>query len=189
MKLKVGFLFLYTVLAGLSANAQLGKGTSNIQLGGGYTSTGISTTFEEAKGYLINASYEHWFASQVGVGGSGYYLHGSLEEDDGGKGTFSSLPLCFTGKYYIGKSKLKGFAMVSLGAQFSWRNLEDNSGNSGSDHDWGLATGCGLGLVYAITPKVLVNLNYSLLFLKNAYYSDGVVNAFAINLGYILGNK
>jgi hypothetical protein len=179
--------FLLAVLISVRTAAQLGQGTSNLQLGGGWSSVIIESNAETANGYIFNALYENWLVSPVGIGGSVHYLR-VMDKSDTGSGYASSIPVYLNGKYYFGKEKIKVFVMGSLGFQFSWRKLEDISGNSGSDHDSGLTAGIGTGLVYTLSPKVLLNLNYSLYWLKNAYYSNGLANTVSFNLGYILGN-
>ena len=76
----------------------------------------------------------------------------------------------------------------SAGFQFSWRKLESpENGNEGSDHDTGFAAGFGTGLVYNVRPGILLNLNYNLYWMKNAYYSNGIANTVSLNVGFILG--
>jgi hypothetical protein len=187
MNVRFCLCFLFTVLICIGANAQLDQGTSNIQMGGGWSSVIIESTAETANGYIINGLFEHWLVSPVGIGGSVHYLH-VRDQSDKGTGTATSLPIYLNVKYYFGKAKFRVFVMGSAGFQFSWRELESTSGTSGSDHDSGITAGFGTGLVYTITPKVLLNLNYSLYWIKNAYYSNGIANAVSLNLGYILGN-
>jgi hypothetical protein len=181
-------LFLLSaVLLCLKASAQPEEGTSNIQAGGGYTSVIIESTAESAHGFIINGMYEIWLVPNVGIGGSVHYLHVSDQGDSGGSGTASSLPLYLNGKYYFGKEKFRFFVSGSVGFQFSWRDLEDSSGNTGSDHDSGLTAGAGAGLVYAVNSRMLLNLNYTLYGMRNAYYSNGLANTVSLNLGFILG--
>jgi len=178
---------LFMVAACINTAAQLDQGTANIQIGSGWTSVIIESTAETASGYLINSYYEKWLAPQVGIGGSLHYLR-VHQDSDRGTGTFTSIPLYANGKYYFGKEKFRVFVMGSLGLQLSWRDLESTSGDSGSDNDWGFTAGGGAGLVYTLSPKVLLNLNYSLYWIKNAYYSNGIANTFSLNVGYIIGN-
>jgi hypothetical protein len=174
---------------GINLQAQLEKGTTNLQLGGGWNSIGIVSAPDNASGFIINGMVETWLASQVGIGGSFHYIRGSAEHENEATGKATSLPFFFNGKYYIGKNKFKVFAMGSFGLQFSSRKLEGEAETGGTDHDWGLAYGGGAGMAYTPGPKILISLNYSLYALRNAYYADAVVNAITLNLGYILFNQ
>ena len=178
---------LITLLTGSPASAQLGQGTSNIQAGGGYTSLIIESTAETANGFITNGMYEIWLVPKVGIGGSVHFLR-VKNESDKGSGVFTSVPLYLNGKYYFGEGLFRVFVMGSLGVQFSGRKLEDIAGNGGSDNDVGFTGGFGTGVVYTLSPKVLLNLNYSLYLIKNDYYSNGLANTLSLNLGYILGN-
>jgi hypothetical protein len=185
MTIRSCFVSFIAVFIPLSVNSQLDEGTSNIQVGGGWASVIVESTAETAHGYMVNGMFETWLVSPVGVGGSVHYLH-VVDQTETGSGTFTSLPLYVNAKYYLGKNKFRAFVMASLGFQFSWRELEGASGNSGSDHDSGITAGIGAGMVYTLSPKVLLNLNYSLYWIKNAYYSNGLINTVSLNLGYIL---
>jgi outer membrane protein W len=169
------------------ATAQFEQGNSNIQAGGGWTSVNITSNAELATGYIINAQYENFLVSSAGIGASIHYLRVS-DMGNNASGTGTSLPIFLNAKYYFGKNNLRVFGNVSAGFQFSWRKLEDISGNTGSDHDSGIAAGFGTGVVYCISPKLLFNLNYHLYWMRNAYYSDGLANTITLNLGFIIGN-
>jgi hypothetical protein len=170
------------------AAAQLDQGASIIQAGGGWSSVIISSNSETGSGYIINGSYENWLVAPVGIGGSVHYMH-VRQENDRGIAEGTSLPILLDAKYYFGKSRLRIFVMGSAGFQFSWRKLESTSGseNEGSDHDAGFAAGFGTGVVYNINPGILLNLNYNLYWMKNAYYSNGIANTVSLNVGFILG--
>jgi hypothetical protein len=182
------FIFLFAILMGSRATAQLEEGASIIQAGGGWSSVIIETNAETAKGFIINGSYENWLVAPVGIGGSVHYLH-VRQENDQGTAEGTSLPVFLDVKYYFGKSRLRIFVLGSAGLQFSWRKLEstNGSGNEGSDHDAGFAAGFGTGLVYNVKPGILLNLNYNLYWMKNAYYSNGIANTVSLNIGFILG--
>jgi hypothetical protein len=185
--MKYRFIICLLIAAAISfqAMAQLEEGSSNIQAGGGWTSVNIASTAELANGYIINAQYETWLVPSVGIGASIHYLRVG-DQSDQASGTGTSLPLYLNAKYYFGKSNLRIFVNASAGFQFSWRKLEDISGNSGSDHDSGFTAGFGSGLVYSFTPDLLLNLNYTLYWMRNAYYSDGLANTVSLNLGFII---
>jgi hypothetical protein len=187
MKCRYLLWLIPALLVSFQATAQLGTGTSIIQAGGGWSSVIVESTAETANGYIINGLYETWLVSPVGIGGSVHYLR-VRDQNDNGTGTFTSLPIYLNAKYYFGKDKFRVFVMGTVGFQFSWRNLEGTSGNSGSDHDSGITAGIGTGLVYTISPKILLNLNYSLYWINNKYYSNGLANTVSLNMGYILGN-
>jgi len=187
MKPRFLFVFLIAILLGFDVNAQLEEGASIIQAGGGWSSVIISSNSETANGYIINASYENWLVAPVGIGGSIHYLH-VTQENDKGAGEGTSLPLFLDAKYYFGKSRLRIFVIGSAGFQFSWRKLKAaDGGNEGSDHDAGFAAGFGTGIVYNVNPGILLNLNYNLYWMKNAYYSNGIANTVSLNVGFILG--
>jgi len=180
------FVFLLLALIGSRASAQLEQGASIFQAGGGWSSVIIESTAEAASGYIINASYENWLVAPVGIGGSVHYMH-VTDENDRGSAEGTSLPIYLDAKYYFGKSRLRIFVIGSAGFQFSWRKLEGTSGTEGSDHDAGFSAGFGTGLVYNVKPGVLINLNYNLYLMNNAYYSNGLANTFSLNIGFILG--
>jgi hypothetical protein len=181
-------IFVFAILLGSRLNAQLERGVSIIQAGGGWSSVIISSNAETANGYMINGSYENWLAAPVGIGGSIHYMH-VRKENDRGTSWGTSLPVYLDARYYFGKSRLRIFVIGSAGFQFSWRKLESTtgSGNEGSDHDAGFTAGFGTGLAYNINPGILLNLNYNLYWMKNAYYSNGIVNTVSLNVGFILG--
>lgn len=188
MSLRIPLIFLLAILLGSRVSAQLEQGASVIQAGGGWSSVIISSNSETATGYIINGSYEKWLAAPVGIGGSVHYMH-VRQENDRGTAEGTSLPIFLDAKYYFGKSRLRIFAVGSAGFQFSWRKLESTSGsgNEGSDHDAGFAAGFGTGIVYNVNPGILINLNYNLYWMKNAYYSNGIANTVSLNVGFILG--
>jgi hypothetical protein len=178
---------VFVILLGPVVSAQLEQGISIIQAGGGWSSVIISSNSETANGYMINGSYENWLVAPVGIGASVHYLH-VRNENDRGSAEGTSLPLYLDAKYYFGKSRLRIFVIGSAGYQFSWRKLESTgSGNEGSDHDSGFTAGFGTGLVYNVNPGILLNLNYNLYLMKNAYYSNGLANTVSLNVGFILG--
>jgi hypothetical protein len=181
-------IFLLIILIDSKASAQLEQGASIIQAGGGWSSVIISSNSETAAGYIINGTYENWLVVPVGIGGSIHYLH-VRQENDIGTAEGTSLPLFLDAKYYFGRSRLRIFVIGSAGFQFSWRKLESTSGsgNEGSDHDAGFAAGFGTGLVYNVNPGILLNLNYNLNWMNNAYYSNGIANTVSLNVGFILG--
>jgi hypothetical protein len=182
------FVFILAILVCSRLTAQLDQGASIIQAGGGWSSVIIASNSETAGGYIINGSYEKWLVAPVGIGGSVHYMHVRMENDRGtAEGT--SLPILLDAKYYFGKSRLRIFVVGSAGFQFSWRKLEstNGSGNEGSDHDAGFAAGFGTGLAYNVNPGILLNLNYNLYWMKNAYYSNGIANTISLNVGFILG--
>ena len=184
--------FLLIILIGIlmvsRASAQLEQGVSIIQAGGGWSSVIIASNSETAAGYMINGSYENWLVAPVGIGGSVHYMH-VRNENERGTAEASSIPVYLNARYYFGKSRLRIFVIGSAGFQFSWRKLESTSGsgNEGSDHDSGFTAGFGTGLVYNVNPGILLNLNYNLYWMKNAYYSDGIANTVSLNVGFILG--
>jgi hypothetical protein len=180
-------IFLMALYTGTSVNAQLGDGSSILQAGGGWTSVIVETTAETVNGYILNGSFEKWLVSPVGIGGSLHYLHVS-DQDDTGSGKATSLPVYLNGKYYVGKDRFRVFIKLSAGLQFSRRNFDYISGNTLEDRDVGFTAGGGAGLAIILTPKMLLNIDYSLYWLGNAYYSDGLANTASFNIGYILGN-
>ena len=180
-------IFLFAILIGFSATAQLEQGASIIQAGGGWSSVIIESNASTATGYIINGSYENWLVAPVGIGGSIHYMH-VRQENDRGTADGNSVPIYLDAKYYFGKSRLRIFVIGSAGFQFSWRKLVDtDSGNETSGHDAGFAAGFGTGLVYNVNPGILLNLNYNLYWMKNAYYSNGIANTVSLNVGFILG--
>jgi len=186
MTKRILFILLFMVLIGSRMSAQLEEGVSIIQAGGGWSSVIIESTAETAGGYIINASYEKWLVAPVGIGGSVHFLH-VMDENESGSAKGTSLPIYLDAKYYFGKSRLRIFVIASAGFQFSWRKLEGTSGTEGSDHDAGFSAGFGTGIVYNVNPGILLNLNYNLYLMKNAYYSNGIANSVSLNVGFILG--
>jgi hypothetical protein len=187
MNLKFFLCFFIWVIISLRANAQLGIGTSNIQLGAGWNSMGIESDQESTKGFIINGSFEKWLASQVGVGGSVHFIHGSQDRGNDVTAISTSFPMYLNAKYYVGKEKIKGFVRGSAGFQFSWREVETKGEDNVSDHDAGFTAGGGFGFVYTVSPKILINLEYSMYWMNNAFYSDGFGNSVSLNVGYIIG--
>lgn len=187
MRVKINLAIFLLILSCFSLQAQLDDGSSNIQFGAGWTSLGIETTDRNANGFIVNGMFEHCIASPVGVGGSVHFIHASQEQDDNRMGTNSTVPIYVNGRYYFGKEKFRFFFMASAGFQFSWRKLEGGEGGNISDHDSGVTLAGGTGLVYSISPKVLINLNYSLYWMNNSYYSAGLANTFSVNIGYTFG--
>jgi hypothetical protein len=178
-------VFVFLILLGSGASAQFEQGASIIQAGGGWSSVIIESNSETATGYIINGSYENWLVAPVGIGGSVHYMH-VRQENDRGSAEGTSLPILLDARYYFGKSRLRIFVIGSAGFQFSWRKLE-GTGGEGSDHDAGFSAGFGTGFVYNVSPGILINLNYNLYLMKNAYYSNGIANTVSLNVGFILG--
>jgi hypothetical protein len=180
-------VFLFVILFNARVNGQLEQGASIIQAGGGWSSVIIASNGEKANGYIINGSYENWLVAPVGIGGSVHYMH-VRQDNESGFAEGTSFPIYLDAKYYFGKSRLKIFVIGSAGIQFSWRKLENTTnGNEGSDHDAGFTAGFGTGLAYNVNPGILLNLNYNLYWMRNAYYSDGIANTVSLNVGFILG--
>ena len=185
MKFFLGFVF--SLMISNMANAQLEAGTSNVQLGAGWTSMGIESDQESTKGFIINGIFESWLAAQVGVGGSVHFIHGSQDRENNVTAISNSFPIYLNAKYYVGKENLKGFVRGSAGYQFSWRTVETKGEDSVSDHDSGFTAGGGFGFVYTLSPRILMNLEYSMYWMNNAFYSDGFGNSVTLNIGYIFG--
>lgn len=93
------------------------------------------------------------------------------------------LPILLFGKVLFGSPKVRGFIGGGFGIQFSKIRTSSERGQV-QGVDSGILVGGSAGLNFFLNEKILLNANYSLSYLGNSYYKDGLAQNFNIGLGF-----
>ncbi len=160
---------------------------NSITISGGYPFAKIEDTETKLSGWRINALYEYNpsagnFAHGLSVG----YVGLSGDETEGvntASYDVDTWPIYYAPKVLFGSEKVKGFIKGAIGWQFS--SLE-RTGSLGAleTNDSGFAGGGGAGLVFNANEKIFLAAEYELLWLSNAYFSDGWLNTASLGIGF-----
>lgn len=198
MKTKHLLTLVFAAVASIAANGQE-RGDAIIQAGGGWTSIAVENSSSKTSGYLINLSMEKFNSDKFAIGASAHYLYGtqntsstlgSVTEND--KISVWSIPIYFDAKYYFATGKVKPFVKGSLGYQFSGRKIDTSTTNSTTGKtttgsvtagDGGLSVGAGTGLLFAVSEKVMLGVDYQWYWINNVYYQEASINTVSLNLG------
>lgn len=97
--------------------------------------------------------------------------------------SYEVIPAMLYGKVLFGSPKAKGYIGGGVGIQFSnvkyfTQNVQIESSNSG------FLVGGLAGLSVFLNETILLNANYSLNYLSNSYYQDGLAHNINIGLGF-----
>ncbi len=188
--LSIILLFLFMSLS--LAQAQYKAGSSMLILNFGFTWATPEDDKYELDGNNFTLCYE---ASDLGgnwSGGIGIgYMTTSADSINSSGSTVSRLnavnyevvPVFLYGRYMFGSDQIKGYIGGGGGIQFSTADFFRESVQLEAK-DSGLMIGGMAGVNYFINDKILINGNYNLSWLQNAYYKDGLVQNFTIGLGY-----
>jgi len=180
--MKKQLIILATLLfLGTAAYSQ----SSSIILDGGWASAAPDDSDNSLNGYKVGGQYEYLFGYNPWAVGLAIHYLGFTEEESGLLTTkYRSWPVSFYGKYLIGKDKFQGYLKGVAGMQFSGAKAESQSGGSIKQTDFGLSIGTGAGVNYHISEKVFLNVDYELLYLSNAFYTNALTNSVTLGLGY-----
>lgn len=162
-----------------------------VTIAGGYSFAsfdGNDYSDEKVKvtGWRINGLYE--FNANEGAVAHGIsigYLSmkGSPESSDSVEYKVSSLPVFYAPKYMFGNEKIKGFVKGALGIHHT--NYERSGPLFITDgSDWGFYGGLGAGLMYFVSDKVFIDVEYEFAWLSNSYYQDGLMNTVMGGIGF-----
>ncbi len=97
--------------------------------------------------------------------------------------SYEVLPILLYGKVLFGSPKVKGFIGGGFGIQFSnVKSFLENVQVEGSNS--GFLVGGTAGLNFFLSEQILLNANYSLSYLGNSYYKDGMAHNINLGLGF-----
>jgi hypothetical protein len=115
------------------------------------------------------------------------------EENDAGrvtKRTVDSMPLYLFVRMWLGEGDAKGYVGGGIGVYMSFLESTNaiNNRTTITGHS-GFAFAIPAGFVYSLNERVFLNFNYTLNWLvDNDYLENGIINAFGLGLGFLLGN-
>jgi hypothetical protein len=99
------------------------------------------------------------------------------------KVSYEVLPVSFFAKAMFGSDKLRGYVGAGLGIQFS--NIHYFTQNvQVTGYESGFLLSGTVGGYFFISESVLLNANYSINYLGNSYYQDGLAHNINIGLGF-----
>ena len=202
MKTKHVLTFVLAVIGFITANAQE-RGDAMLTIGGGWNSASIENVSTTASGYLINVGFEKFQTPNFSMGGSVHYLKASQDYTSStvlpngstapvtGKTSVWSVPILFDAKYYFATGKVKPYVKGDLGYQFSGRKISTTVSGSTSEAtsgDGGFTAGAGAGLMFALSGKMNLGIDYQWYWINNVYYQEASVNTVSLNLGIKMGH-
>ncbi len=180
-KLLLVLVLLFTFIStGLS---QYKDGSNALLLGGSYSIFDVEYHDLTMYGYGAGGAYESNFdGSPFAVGFSISYLS-SEDETDSASINLTALPLNIYGKYFFGRSDLRGY--LSMGLGFTSSTVTFSGSNLNYDtFDNGYALNFGLGMNYYMSAKAFVNLGYNFSWWENNFLADGIGHNFILGLGF-----
>jgi hypothetical protein len=153
----------------------------------GYEFANVENFEDQATGWRINAEYD--FRANEGKfahGMAGGYASLSVTEESlssqGDKeGTFSTVPIYYVPKFFIGKGKTNLFIKGALGMQYS--TLKREVAADIDINGFGFYGGGGAGLMVGLGEKLFINAEYEIAWVSNSWYEDGWLNSAMIGLG------
>jgi outer membrane protein W len=97
--------------------------------------------------------------------------------------SYDVIPMMLYGKVLFGSPKAKGYIGGGVGIHFSnVTSYRDNVEVTGQDS--GFLVGGMAGLNFFLSDKILLNGNYSLSYLGNSYYKDGLAQNINLGIGF-----
>jgi predicted porin len=101
------------------------------------------------------------------------------------KAKLTSLPLLYIPKYTIGSNKLKGYLKGAFGIHYSRVKWE---GTVLGVETWNIdiSLGAGAGGTYELSQKVLLFVDYELLWLNNSNFSEVLSHTVGVGVGIML---
>lgn len=185
------------ILLLLFMRVSFAQNSNLISLSGGLSTATIDERDTKASGWRIIGLYElkknegKWMQGfgigYISLSGSETYtkpsgLGQSVEVTTDYK--VSTIPVYWAPKFLLGKSEsFKGYLNLMVGMQFSNFDAETDNLSATDASDAGFYGGAGLGLMYFIKEKYFINGGYEFSYLSNSFYSDGLMNSFAIGIG------
>jgi opacity protein-like surface antigen len=175
-------LMISTCIFGLHAFSQTEEESQNVQFGGGWALCKLEGSDTSYNGFTFNFSYEKFLIDNLSIGGSCNVIR--VKTDTKNEGIYKEVPFNFFTKYYIGKSKFKGFVKGAAGCHITRLTIEVNDELS-TGTEAGFTAGGGAGLIFAVSEHILLDLDYSLFWLGNSDYANGLVHTVNLNVGYV----
>jgi hypothetical protein len=99
------------------------------------------------------------------------------------KVSYEVVPVTFFAKAMFGSDVLRGYVGAGLGIQFSNINYFAERGQI-TAYESGFSVSGTAGGYFFISESVLLNANYSLTYLGNSFYQDGLAHNINIGLGF-----
>jgi len=167
---------------GLNAFSQTEEESQNVQIGGGWALCKLEGSDTSYNGFAINFSYEKFLISNLSIGASCNVIR--VKTDTRNEGIFKEVPFNFLAKYYVGKNKFKGFVKGAAGCHITRLTIKVDDELSTAT-DAGFTAGGGAGMIYAVSEHVLLNLDYSIFWLGNTDFNNGLIHTVNFNIGYV----
>jgi outer membrane protein W len=99
------------------------------------------------------------------------------------KVSYEVIPVAFYGKVNFGSEKFRGYAGAGLGVQFSNINYFAQNAQVTAYESGILISGLA-GASFYLSESVLLNANYSINYLENSYYRDGLAHNINLGIGF-----
>ena len=138
-----------------------------------YEETDLFSSF--SGGFVL--AYSNTSADSLSAGG------GKIDRLN--KVSYEVIPVAFFGKLYFGSETFRGYAGAGLGVQFSNINYFTQNGQVTAWESGILISGMA-GANFYLSEDILLNANYSINYLGNGYYQDGLAHNINIGIGFQL---
>ena len=101
------------------------------------------------------------------------------------KVSYEVIPVTLFGKVYFGSDTFRGYAGAGIGIQFSNINYFTQNGQVTAFESGFLISGMA-GANFYLNENILLNANYSINYLGNSFYKDGLAHNINIGVGFQL---
>ena len=101
------------------------------------------------------------------------------------KVSYEVIPVALFGKMYFGSETFRGYVGAGFGIQFSNINYFTENGQVTAFESGFLISGMA-GANFYLSESILLNANYSINYLGNSYYQDGLAQNINIGIGFQL---
>lgn len=166
-------------------NAQLNE--NSITLSGGYAFAKSELVDGSVTGWRINgvyefAPYQNNFGHGLAVGytRTTENVESILQTLDY---TYNAWPIYYTPRWCFGKENFNVFVNAALGIHFSNFVQKGVLGEATQSHI-GFYGGLGGGLLYNLSERFYIDLEYNWAFMANAYYKNGFMNSAMLGIGF-----
>ena len=186
-------LILVVLLIGFGSSfAQYKPASSLLIFNVGWTMTSPEDIDADLNGNTFSLSYEQ--TDFDGVWSLGFVINYSTMSADSlntrgnkvdrvNKVSYQVMPVSFYCKAMFGSDKLRGYVGAGFGIQFSHINYFTENREITAYESGFLVSGLAGGYWF-LSETVLLNANYSINYLANSYFRDGLAQNINIGIGY-----
>ena len=188
------FVFLIVIVSLNLAQAQYKAGSGLLIFNVGWTMASPEDIEADLNGNTFSMSYEKTdFLSQWSGGFVIAYSNmsadslsaGGEKQDRLNKVGYEVIPVSFFGKVNFGSEKFRGYVGAGFGMQFSNINYFTQKGQVTAWESGILISGLA-GINFYLSEDILLNANYSINYLGNSYFRDGLAQNINLGIGFQL---